>query len=63
MTKAKAKTFWYSNHKLLYLYLAIRYRISPLRVCELAHATLDDEYSLKDEMVLDQLYDRGIITF
>lgn len=59
---SKSKTFWNCDHKLLYLYLALRHRMSPFRVHKLAHAILKDDFTLKDEMVLDDLYDLGVIT-
>lgn len=29
---------------------------------KLAHAIMKDDFTLKDEVVLDDLYDRGVIT-
>lgn len=54
-----SNSFWSSSHKMLYLYLAIRYRVTPVRVYKLAHGK--NPRTHKDKEVVRKLVDKGIV--
>ena len=58
---SKSKGFWSSSHKLLYLILSIRYRVWPSRVYNLAHGLIKDDYTTRDESIIEALLRKRVI--
>lgn len=56
---AKRKTYWNSNHRWTYIWIAITQITSPTRVYELAHGIL--EAHNKDHAIMHALKKHGII--
>jgi len=54
------KEFWRSRHRSAYKDLAIKYKVSPLKVYRLAHGGRAS--SNVDSDILDELLQRGIIS-
>ena len=52
-------SFWSSSHKILYLYLSLRYWILPSRVYRLAHGK--NPRTGRDKKVVRVLLDKGIM--
>lgn len=51
--------FWSSSHKMLYLFLALRYWMKPSRVYKLAHGK--NPRTGKDKEVVRRLLDKGVV--
>lgn len=54
-----SNSFWSSSHKFLYLFLALRYWMTPARVYKLAHGK--NPRTPKDKEVVRRLLDKGVV--
>lgn len=56
----KKRTYWNSNHRWTYIWIAIKHFTTPTRVYELAHGNI--EVHQNDRKIMHSLKVRGIIS-